>query len=1090
MELEKQILQVPSYPNTTDENLQHDIYKKREFAIHAIPHRKKMNSYDEIKEYRDNSCARDFQLGDHQLVVANIINPRTPYRGLLLFQGTGTGKTGAAIACAEGFKSQVDKYGTKITVLVPGPLNKQNFLNEILKFTGDTYRPTAYPNADLTIEGKARREALATISRYYQILSYRTFHRRVLGEKIIERKYDDDNNTKIGYRKNDEGDYERDVAMDRIDSLNNTLLIADEAHYLTGAGRGDSMEYIIKNSINLKVLLLTATPGKNLASDIIPLINYIRPQYMPLEYDKTFTNERNNNMELKPGGEEYFRTMIRGYVSYLRGNDPITFPERIDEGFIAPGLKFTKVIRCFMKPFQLKAYQEVLDDANDKLDKKSEAVANFVYPGMNKGVLTGYHGINGMNIVKNQLKSNQVGINKGIADYLKISGSDASNMIRLVEGKRITGKIFNIKYLDNFSTKMAEAYSNISEYVDGNGNGKKGAQLVFVYSNLVVVGAMPFQEVLNENGYLEYNENGNYRINDDTVCYLCGYTHHNHSKSPIKRHEFAPATYMIVTGKTEDGQEHIPEEKYRIIRDVYNHPSNQKGKNLKIIIGTHVMAEGITLKMMGSILILDVHYTLGRVDQIIGRGIRFCTHYMLSNETNPFPKVRIRKYVASLQGEMSREEILYQKAEQKYMLIKRIELFMKEEAIDCPLNYSGNVFPEDVAKYANCNMDDPNNQCPAICGYMSCEFKCSDEKLNSKYYDPKRLIYRNVKKEDMDYSTYDSKLAKNEINRAKSSIKYLYRLGYAYSLDKIVEYVRNSYPEEKRDLFDDFYIYQALYDMLPVTSNDFNNFHDIIHDKYNNTGYLIYRENYYIFNRFDQPENESMYYRKKGANNINNNVDLKTYLSHTERAAIITCKYDFDSTMPYYNSRPEFEHVGIIDSVEKDRECGKDIFKLRVKRPENTSKKRETGVPAFTGAVCDTSKSKKELLEISKIVKAVSSGNRVSICENIRDRMFDLEKYQTGDDKVTYLIIPYNHPIYKFPLNLEDRMNIILNNIQDRTKLRTNVKKETIKMTGEYKDIEYKSYLVTFPAEYNNYADILTSNGAKLVDGSYQILLE
>jgi DNA helicase TIP49 (TBP-interacting protein) len=72
-------------------------------------------------------------------LVANFINPNTPYRGLLLFHGLGTGKTAAAIAIAEKFKEQVIKYKTKIFVIVPGPIVKENWIKEIINATQETY---------------------------------------------------------------------------------------------------------------------------------------------------------------------------------------------------------------------------------------------------------------------------------------------------------------------------------------------------------------------------------------------------------------------------------------------------------------------------------------------------------------------------------------------------------------------------------------------------------------------------------------------------------------------------------------------------------------------------------------------------------------------------------------------------------------------------------------------------------------------------------------------------------------------------------------------------------------------------------------
>ena len=111
----------------------------------------------------------------------------------------------------------------------------------------------------------------------------------------------------------------------------------------------------------------------------------------------------------------------------------------------------------------------------------------------------------------------------------------------------------------------------------------------------------------------------------------------------------------------------------------------------------------------------------------------------------------------------------------------------------------------------------------------------------------------------MDYSTFTHTLARNEIEYAKKRIKELYLKKYEYSLKGIINYVRNSYDEEKRDLFDEFFVYKALDELIPITENDFISFKDTIIDKYNRQGYLIYVGNNYIFQPLDQNEDVPMY---------------------------------------------------------------------------------------------------------------------------------------------------------------------------------------------------------------------------------------
>lgn len=1128
--LEERMLEDHTYPSPSQENFQEAIYIKREFNINAIPYRGTLRTYDQIREYRDDKCARNLRLTENQIMLSNFINPNTPYRGVLLYHGTGSGKTAATIAIAEKFKPMVEKYGMRIHVLVPGPLNKQNFLNEILKFTGETYMKV-YQDKTMVIDefekNKMRKNAMNIINQYYRVMSYRSFYKKVLGEKIREKVVTGDK-VKISSRKTETGEYERDISVDRIYNLDNTLLIVDEAHNLTGNEYGDAVMKIIEKSKNLRIVLLSATPMKNLADDIVKLINYLRPITAPMERDKIFTSQRGHQMEFKPNGRDYLRKMIRGYVSYLRGADPLTFAERIDIGEIPPGLDFTKVTRCFMLPFQLKTYQIVVTTLDDSLDRTSEATANFVFPGLpkdktNKG-LQGYYGIEGINEMKSQLKNNADAICNRIATTLltEFDIKDTSSLIYLTENSKIiSGDIFTEKYLKYFSIKFYTALRNINETV----HGQRGTGLIFVYSNLVKVGIEVFQEVLQKNGYLEYQETASsYNIKSDTRCYFCGHRYGDHLRLPIEipKHEFYPATYISVTGKSDENSEQIPEEKHRILRNIFNNIENKDGKYIKLVIGSKVMNEGITLRNIKEIHILDVYFNLGKVDQVIGRGIRFCTHYDIINESNPFPKVEVYKYVISIADGLSTEEELYKKGELKYKLVKETERIMQEEAIDCPLNRTGNIFPEELEKYGNCGSKE--NPCPAICGYMPCAYKCGDKLLNEKYYDPDRDIYRKVSKAELDYSTYNNSLANEEIEYAKTKIKEMFHLSHIYKLRDILKYVKKTYPLNKRDMFDDYYVYQALSDLLPISNNDFNLYVDTISDKFNRPGYLIYRERYYIFQPFDENEELPMYYRRNYRAPINNKLSLKDYIQNTVEyksykrtrttddddnikdddeilPIFLSQTFDFDSVLEYYDSREEFSYVGIIDQESNKRKLkteANDVFKIRVSRPKVLSKKRETGVPSFKGAVCRTSKDKELLKSIAdKLNLTIPENNiRIDICDLIRDKMYDLEKYGTTKDgtKRTYLIIPSNHPNtlkFPFPLCLEDRIKMTLNEIQRETRMAIDAKINVIPLKkGRFDDIKYTRYEVTFDKAMDKFSDIMLKHGAEKVGSKWIIIFE
>ena len=204
------------YPSTDDPNFQAKIFAKRDFHGLMIPDRDNIKTYDDVKEYRENVCARNFSLRSHQTLLSNFINPNTPYKGVLVFHGTGTGKTCAGISIAEEFKPMVQKYNTKIYVLVSGPTIREVWKDGIIQCTGETYLKNIDKNVN---EIRAKKMAQNSAMQYYKFLSYRSFYKRVLGDKIIDKKVLDNEKVKSQYRKNEQGTYERLISFDKIDNL-------------------------------------------------------------------------------------------------------------------------------------------------------------------------------------------------------------------------------------------------------------------------------------------------------------------------------------------------------------------------------------------------------------------------------------------------------------------------------------------------------------------------------------------------------------------------------------------------------------------------------------------------------------------------------------------------------------------------------------------------------------------------------------------------------------------------------------------------------------------------------------------------------
>jgi hypothetical protein len=102
-----------------------------------------MRYHEEISSQKeqlscDPSSKSDFSLLTHQKIVRDYLNIYTPYRGLLLYHGLGSGKTCSSISIAEGLKTHKN-----IIVMTPASL-RRNYVEELKKCGDDIYKKNQF----------------------------------------------------------------------------------------------------------------------------------------------------------------------------------------------------------------------------------------------------------------------------------------------------------------------------------------------------------------------------------------------------------------------------------------------------------------------------------------------------------------------------------------------------------------------------------------------------------------------------------------------------------------------------------------------------------------------------------------------------------------------------------------------------------------------------------------------------------------------------------------------------------------------------------------------------------------------------------
>ena len=235
----------------------------------------------------------------HQKIVRDYLNIYSPYRGLLLFHGLGSGKTCSSIAIAEGLKTF-----KRIIVMTPASL-RMNYIEEMKTKCGDLmYKKNQYwefidsrGNPELTrvlsqilmfpddkfvrTNGGAWMVNVTKPSNYETELtpSQRVRVDRQIDE-MINTKYDfiNYNGLRAEKLKSMTDGYTRNP-------FDNAVIIIDEAHNFVSRivnklKRATSMAYrlyqFLLSAQNAKVVLLTGTPIINYPNEIAVLFNILR----------------------------------------------------------------------------------------------------------------------------------------------------------------------------------------------------------------------------------------------------------------------------------------------------------------------------------------------------------------------------------------------------------------------------------------------------------------------------------------------------------------------------------------------------------------------------------------------------------------------------------------------------------------------------------------------------------------------------------------------------------------------------------------------------------------------------------------------
>ena len=229
------------------------------------------------------------ELLPHQKVVRDYLTIETPYRGLLLYHGLGSGKTCSSIAVAESLLST-----KKVFVMLPASL-EQNYRGELRKCGDPLYMyDQHWRQQQLTPESREQAKKLSISDGFLD--RNRTFFTTVQGEQpnyqtlpkpaqdIIAKQIDDiidQRFTFIRYNGLSSANIGKYVPADGSNPYSNSVVIIDEVHnFISRISNKSDIAWklydLLYNATNCKVVALSGTPVINRANEVAYLMNLLR----------------------------------------------------------------------------------------------------------------------------------------------------------------------------------------------------------------------------------------------------------------------------------------------------------------------------------------------------------------------------------------------------------------------------------------------------------------------------------------------------------------------------------------------------------------------------------------------------------------------------------------------------------------------------------------------------------------------------------------------------------------------------------------------------------------------------------------------
>jgi superfamily II DNA or RNA helicase len=490
------------------------------------------------------------------------------------------------------------------------------------------------------------------------------------------------------------------------DSSKKSIYIIDECHNFirnvysninsSGGRRMQTIyDYIIedkKTNDQVRVACISATPAINEPYEFALLFNLLRPNIFPkseIEFNYLYISKHAHKI-IDDKQKNMFQRRIMGLVSYYYGATPDRFATKSIKYI---DLKMTEYHESVYKYFE--DYEDALEAKQmKKLGKGSNLyrsytrqACNFVFPTIDQKITgenrprPGKFKISEKQALQINEGKKKLVLEKNSEKYINVSKYTAvidyfiNGFIKYLKEIQTNDKKHTIQ--DDLKT-FKDKYDYDFEKFHNDEKNKSG-----LYNAMYTCSPKMLAIIFNI-----------YKSNGPTIVYSNYVRMEGLEIFKIYLSFFNYSSYNETQGK--DNKIHyceyhggVNKEVRTKVRKLYNTPENKNGNILKIILISPSGSEGISLNNVRQIHIMEPYWNEVRISQIMGRGIRQCSHKDLPIDQRHVDVYRY-KMTRSIE-KVTTDQHIEELAKTKDNLINSFLDTIKEVAVDCVLNKNHNM---------------------------------------------------------------------------------------------------------------------------------------------------------------------------------------------------------------------------------------------------------------------------------------------------------------------------------------------------------------------------------------------------------------